>query len=108
MDNDVYNAADIYYLSKRHVEGTEKRRLENRMMWILTGEEQYWKDSNAIGREAGAQKKIEDAQKKTLGTKRIKKKKGKGSNFFKRPDKRFTERRRAKALSNTKSDMQVD
>ena len=39
MDKDVYHAADIYYLSKRHVEGTEKRMLENRMMWILTGEE---------------------------------------------------------------------
>ena len=37
-----------------------------------------------------------------------KKRKGKRSNFFKRPDKRFTERRRAKALSNTKSDMHVD
>ena len=49
MDNDVYHAADIYYLSKRHVEGTEKRRLENRMMWILTGDEEYWKDSEAIG-----------------------------------------------------------
>ena len=49
MDNNVYHAADIYTLSKRHVEGTEKRRLENRMMWILTGEEQYWQDSKAIG-----------------------------------------------------------
>ena len=51
MDKDVYHAADIYTLSKRHVEGTEKRRLENRMMWILTGEEQYWQDSKAIGCE---------------------------------------------------------
>ena len=42
------------------------------------------------------------------GTTRIKNKKGKRSNFKHRPDKRFTERRRAKALSNTKSDMQVD
>jgi len=61
MDNNVYNAADIYTLSKRHVEGTEKRVLENRMMWILTGEEHYWQDSKAIGREAGVKKKIEDA-----------------------------------------------
>ena len=52
MDKDVYHAADIYYLSKRHVEGTEKRILENRMMWILTGEKQYWQDSKAIGCEA--------------------------------------------------------
>ena len=52
MDNDVYHAADIYTLSKRHVEGTEKRRLENRMMWVLTGEEQYLKNSEAIGTEA--------------------------------------------------------
>ena len=55
MDKDVYHAADIYTLSKRHVEGTEKRRLENRMMWILTGEDQYWQDSKAIGTEAAVQ-----------------------------------------------------
>ena len=35
------------------------------------------------------------------GTTRIKKRKGKSSRFFKRPDKRFTEKRRA--LSNSKS-----
>jgi hypothetical protein len=61
MDKDVYHAADIYTLSKRHVEGTEKRRLENRMMWVLTGEEQYLNDSEAIGREAGVMKQNEAA-----------------------------------------------
>ena len=49
----VYNAADIYTISMRPVAGPEKRLLENRMKWVLTGEEKYWKDSNAIGREAG-------------------------------------------------------
>ena len=88
MDNNVYNAADIYTLNKRAVQGTEKRILENRMMWILTGEEQYWKDSNAIGREAGVLKKIEDAQKKKLGTTRTKKRKGKRSNFKQRPNRK--------------------
>ena len=61
MNKDVYHAADIYTLSKRHVEGTEKRRLESRMMWILTGEEKYLKDSEAIGSEVAVKKKIEDA-----------------------------------------------
>ena len=74
------------------------------MMWILTGDEQYLNDSEAIGREAGVQKKITDAEKRVQGKKR----KGKSSNFFKRPDKRFTEKRRAKALSKSKSDMEVD
>ena len=45
----VYYAADIYTLSMRPVAGDEKRVLENRMKWVLTGEERYWKDSNAIG-----------------------------------------------------------
>ena len=56
MDN-VYYAADVYSLSMRHVVGEEKRRLENRMKWVLTGEEKYWQDSKAMGREAGVQKK---------------------------------------------------
>jgi hypothetical protein len=88
MDKDVYHAADIYTLSKRHVEGDEKRVLENRMMWILTGEEHYWQDFKAIGREAGVQKKIEDAQKRKLGTTRTKKRKGKRSNFYQRPNRK--------------------
>ena len=102
MDKDVYHAADIYTLSKRHVEGTEKRRLENRMMWILTGDEQYLKDSEAIGLETMVKQNQEAAQKKTLGTKRIKKRKGKRRNFFKRPN-------RWSALENSKSAiMEVD
>jgi len=101
MDNDVYHAADIYTLSKRHVEGTEKRRLENRMMWILTGEEQYLNDSEAIGREAGVQKKIEDAQKMKVG-KKTAKRKNRRYLFKQRPN------RKMKTLSDSKSDMEVD
>ena len=37
LDN-VYYAADIYTLSMRPVAGDEKRVLENRMKWVLTGE----------------------------------------------------------------------
>ena len=44
----------------------------------------------------------EDAEKKMQGTTRIKKKKGKSSNFKHRPDKRFTKKRRA--LSSSKSE----
>jgi hypothetical protein len=102
----VYYAADVYSLSMRHVVGEEKRRLENRMKWVLTGEEKYWQDSEAMGREAGVQKKIEAAEKRMVGTTRIKKRKGKSSRFFKRPDKRFTEKRRA--LSDPKTDTKID
>jgi hypothetical protein len=44
----VYYAADVYSLSMRHVVGEEKRRLENRMKWVLTGSEEFGKDSIAI------------------------------------------------------------
>ena len=88
--NKVYYAADIYTLSMRPVDGPEKRRIENRMRWVLTGNEQFGKDSNAIGSEAMARKKKEDAQMSMLG-KRISKRKGKRSCFFKRPDKTKTE-----------------
>ena len=47
----VYYAADVYTLSSRPVIGDEKRRLENRMKWVLTGEDEHWKDSKAIGLE---------------------------------------------------------
>ena len=103
--NKVYYAADIYTLSMRPVAGPEKRRIENRMKWVLTGEEKHWQDSNAIGSEAMARKKKEDAQVRMMG-KKTTTRKGKRSCFFKRPDKSFTEKR--KTLSNTKSDMNVD
>ena len=52
----VYYAADVYSLSMRHVVGEEKRRLENRMKWVLTGSEEFVKDSIAIGLETMVQK----------------------------------------------------
>ena len=50
-------------------------------------------------------KKKEDAQMRMLG-KRTSKRRNKKGHFFKRPDKRFTEKR--KTLSNTKSDMEIN
>ena len=97
--DDVYNAADIYYLNMRPVDGDEKRVLENRMKWVLTGGEEHLNDSEAIGREAGVQKKKEDAQMRMLG-KRTSKRKNKRSNFKHRPDKTKTEKR--KTLSTPK------
>jgi hypothetical protein len=91
LEDGVYHSADVYTLSARPVAGEEKRILENRMKWVLTGGEEFGKDSKANGREAGVQKKIEDAQLSMQGTTRIKKKKGKGSHFYKRPDKTKTE-----------------
>jgi hypothetical protein len=37
----VYYAADVYTLTERHVKGIEKRRLVNRMKWVLTGEREF-------------------------------------------------------------------
>ena len=48
-----------------------------------------------------AQLQDEAAQKKMMGTTRIKKRKGKRSNFYKRPN-------RWRALENSRSDMEVD
>ena len=101
----VYSAADIYTISMRPVAGDEKRVLENRMKWVLTGEEKYWKDSNAIGVETMVRKKKEDAQMRMLG-KRTTKRKNKRSNFYKRPDKSFTEKR--KTIQNSKSEIMID
>ena len=47
------------------------------MNWVLTGEEQYWQNSKAIGREALLRKKQESAQLRMEGTTRIKNRKGK-------------------------------
>jgi len=71
------------------------------MEWILTGGEEHWKDSEALGREAGAEKKVSDAQLRMQGKKTAKRKNKKG-HFKHRPDKRFTEKRNA--LSNTKTE----
>ena len=49
LEDNVYYSADIYTLSMRPVGKEEKRVLENRMMWVLTGEDKFWKDSKAIG-----------------------------------------------------------
>ena len=101
----VYYAADVYYLNTRHVVGEEKRLLENRMKWVLTGSEEFGNDSKALGREAGVMKQNEAAQKRAQGLKTAKRKNKKG-NFKHRPDKRFTEKRRA--LSDPKTDTKID
>ena len=101
----VYFAADVYTLSARPVAGEEKRVLENRMKWVLTGEEKYWQDSKAIGREAGVQKKVGDAQLRKQG-KKTAKRRIKKSNFNARKNNTKTEKRRA--LLNTKSDTMID
>ena len=72
------------------------------MQWILTGGEEHWKDSKAIGREAGVQKQDEAAQKRMLGTTRIKKRKGKSHHFDSRKDRTKNEKR--KTLSNAKTE----
>ena len=53
-------------------------------------------------------KQIEESQKMMKGTTRIKNKKGKGSKFKHRPDRKKNAMRRALALSKSKSDMEVD
>ena len=103
--DNVYYAADIYTLRERPVEGEEKRILENRMNWVLTGEEKYWQDSKAIGREICVEKNMEAAQLRMQG-KKTGKRRNKRSHFDTRKNKTMTEKRRA--LSNTKSDTMMD
>ena len=103
LEDGVYHSADIYTLSARPVAGEEKRVLENRMKWVLTGEDKYWKDSNAIGNEAAVEKKIEDAEMRIQGKRRIAKRKGKRSNFKQRPDRTKTETRRAHSGPKTET-----
>ena len=97
----VYYAADIYALSTRAVTVKEQRVLKNRMEWILTGGEEHLQDSEALGREAGVQKQDEAAQMRMQGTKRVKKRKGKRSNFYKRPDRTQTEKRKTLSYAKT-------
>ena len=87
----VYYAADVYSLSMRHVVGEEKRRLENRMKWVLTGSEEFGNDSKALGREAGVMKQNERAQMMMLGKRKIAKRKGKRSHFDSRKKKTMTD-----------------
>ena len=75
------------------------------MNWVLTGDEKYWQDSKAIGREAGVMKQDEAAQLRKQG-KKTANRRNKKSNFKQRPDKTKTKKRRA--LSNTKSDTMID
>ena len=72
------------------------------MQWILTGGEEHWKDSNAIGNEAAVENKLTDAQKRMQGTKRVSKRKGKRSHFDTRKDRTKNEKR--KTLSNAKTE----
>ena len=44
---------------------TERRRLHNRMMYVLSGEEKYQKDSRAIGLAIARQKKMLRQRKKS-------------------------------------------
>jgi hypothetical protein len=46
-----YYKWEIYALERREVEDeTERRKIHNRMMYVLTGDRQYQKDSQSIGR----------------------------------------------------------
>jgi U3 small nucleolar RNA-associated protein 14 len=90
----------------RPVAKEEKRILENRMMWVLTGEDKFWKDSITIDNENAVRKQNERAHKKMAGTTRIKKRKGKSSHFDTRKKKTKNENR--KTLSNSKSDSKFD
>jgi hypothetical protein len=100
LEDGVYHSADIYTLSARPVAGEEKRKLENRMRWVLSGGEEHWKDSQAIGQETLVKQKLEDAQLRMQG-KKTAKRKNKKAHFDTRKDRRFTEARRARSKTDT-------
>jgi hypothetical protein len=69
-----YHKWEIFALERRVVEDeTERRKIHNRMMYVLTGDRKYQKESQSIGGKMSQQKREQRKRKK------------RGS-FFQRPD----------------------
>jgi hypothetical protein len=69
------------------------------MMWVLTGDLKYRKDSQSLGASLTNQRKIEDAERIKEGLRPLKRRRNKKSHNHKRPDKSFTQKRRAAQFS---------
>jgi hypothetical protein len=82
-----YYKWEIYALERRVVEDeTERRKIHNRMMYVLTGDRQYQKESQAIGPAIANLKK------------QMRKRRKKGAmSFFKRPDPTLNEKKKRRA-----------
>jgi hypothetical protein len=80
-----YYKWEIFAIEKRVVKNEiERLKIHNRMMWVLTGDSQYQKESLAIGARTTHQKMKERKRKK------------RGS-FFKRPDRSLNEKKKRRA-----------
>jgi len=98
----VYYRWDIYCIRRRQVESKlEEHYLFNKMMKMLTGDEKYGKDFKRIGGEKIGKSLTEATEKRKQG-KRVKANRNKRRGFFKRPDKSFTQKRRAMSVSAIK------
>ena len=82
-----YHRWDIYALKRREVEdGMEKVRIHNRMMYVLTGEQQYMAESLVAGAMATNQKRTEKRRKRRGG-------------FHRRPDRSLNKRKKERAAA---------
>ena len=80
-----YYKWEIYALERRVVEDeTERRKIHNRMMYVLTGDRQYQKESQSIGGKMSQQK-------------RQMRQRRKGRRFTHKPDRTLNEKRRRRA-----------
>lgn len=80
-----YYKWEIFAIEKRVVKNEiERLKIHNRMMWVLTGDSQYQKESLAIGAMTTHQKMKERKRKK------------RGS-FYRRPDRSLNEKKKRRA-----------
>ena len=80
-----YYKWEIFAIEKRVVKNEiERLKIHNRMMWVLTGDSEYQKESLAIGARTTHQKMKERKRKK------------RGS-FYRRPDRSLNEKKKRRA-----------
>ena len=92
-----YYKWEIYALEKRMVKDeTERRRLHNRMMYVLSGEEKYQNDSRAIGLAIVHQKR------------QMRKRKRGAKGFVRRKDHALNEKKKKRRASAQKAEVRME
>jgi len=80
-----YYKWEIFAIEKRVVKNEiERLKIHNRMMWVLTGDSQYQKESQSVGGKI-TQEKREQRKRKKRGS------------FYRRPDRSLNEKKKRRA-----------
>jgi len=80
-----YYKWEIFAIEKRVVKNEiERLKIHNRMMWVLTGDSQYQKESQSVAALQTNQKKEQRKRKKR-------------GNFYRRPDRSLNEKKKRRA-----------